>query len=464
MLFSSFSFLFWFLPFTLLLYFVPELAGQRDTRRALVWHNTVLLVASLFFYAWGEPVYVLLMLGTVSLNALLALAIPHASHPRVPLWCAIVLDVGLLLFFKYPPLVGFAAPHLPLGISFYTFQALSYVSDVYAGRAKPSKNPFTVCLYVALFPQLIAGPIVRYTDVNTALAHRTTTLEDAAAGATRFTAGLAKKVLLANGAGALFAQFGSRGTDSAIGAWLALLGFTFQIYFDFSGYSDMAIGIGRIFGFRFPENFNYPYVARSVTDFWRRWHITLSSFFREYVYIPLGGSRCTSAKTVCNLLIVWALTGLWHGASWNFLFWGLYYFLLLLAEKFLLRNLLSRTPRALGITMTALATLGGWLLFAFDGSTPALALSRLPVFLVTLIGLGKEGISAGADLYDLVRSLPLLTICAIGATPLPRRLFRRITVRKNGDIWRVALPICSLLLSVAALADAGYNPFLYFRF
>lgn len=464
MLFSSFSFLFWFLPLVLLLYFLPELTRWRNTHRVLVWHNAVLLVASLFFYAWGEPLYVLLMLGTVALNALLALAIPRAAHPCVPLWCAVVLDVGLLLFFKYPPLIGLPAPHLPLGISFYTFQALSYVCDVYAKRARSSKNPFTVCLYVALFPQLIAGPIVRYTDIDASLTHRSTTLQDATAGVMRFTAGLAKKVLLANGAGALFAQFGSNGTDSAVGAWLALLGFTFQIYFDFSGYSDMAIGLGRIFGFRFPENFNYPYIAHSVTDFWRRWHITLSSFFREYVYIPLGGNRRGSARTVCNLLVVWALTGLWHGASWNFLLWGLYYFFLLVAEKFLLRDLLSRTPRALGIALTALTTLGGWLLFAFDGSTPALALYRLPVFLVTLLGFGKAGIAAGADLYDLVRSLPLLAICAIGATPLPRRLFRRVTVRENGDIWRVALPICSLLLSVAALADAGYNPFLYFRF
>ncbi len=464
MLFSSFSFLFWFLPLTLALYFLPELIRARNAHRVLVWHNAVLLVASLFFYAWGEPIYVLLMLATTLADAALAWRIPRAAHPRVPLFLAVALNLGLLLVFKYPPLVGLPALHLPLGISFYTFQALSYVADVYKKRAEPAPNPLTVCLYVALFPQLIAGPIVRYTDVAAELRGRTVTLDDAAAGAVRFAVGLTKKVLLANGAGALFSAFGAGGATTAMGAWLALLGFTFQIYFDFSGYSDMAIGLGRLFGFRFPENFRYPYIADSVTDFWRRWHITLSSFFREYVYIPLGGNRRGSARTVCNLLVVWALTGLWHGASWNFLLWGLYYFVLLLLEKFWLRRPLSHLPRGVRISLTFLATLGGWLLFAFDGSTPALSLARLPRFLATLAGFGRDGLMGSTDLYDLVRSLPTLALCALGATPLPRRLFRRITVRKNGDFWRVALPLFALLLSVAALADAGYNPFLYFRF
>ena len=369
-----------------------------------------------------------------------------------------------VIFFKYPPLVGIRSLHLPLGISFYTFQALSYVADVYMGRARPTKNPFAVCLYIALFPQLIAGPIVRYTDIQEELAHRRTSVRDAAAGATRFAVGLSKKVLLANGAGALFLSFGAGGADTAVRAWLALLGFAFQIYFDFSGYSDMAIGLGRIFGFRFPENFRYPYTAHSITEFWRRWHITLSSFFREYVYFPLGGSRKESGITVRNLLIVWALTGLWHGAAWNFVLWGLYYFVLLVAEKFVLRRALSRLPYAAAIPLTFLATLLGWTLFAFDGSTAALSLGALPRFLLTLLGFGNSGLLAANDLYELARCVPLLALCFVGATPLPRRVFGRLTVRKNGALWRVALPLFSLALSVAALADAGYNPFLYFRF
>jgi len=464
MLFSAFSFLFWFLPFTLLLYFLPQLTGWGHAPRALVWHNTVLLVCSLLFYAWGEPLYVFLMIGTVLANALFALLIARGAHKRAWLIAAVAFDVGLLVFFKYLPLFGLPAPRLPLGISFYTFQALSYVADVYMGRAKAEKNPALVGLYVALFPQLIAGPIVRYTDVARELRARTHSVQGAAAGAGRFAVGLAKKVLLANPAGALFAQFGAGGTDTAVGAWLALLGFTFQIYFDFSGYTDMAVGLGRVFGFRFPENFRYPYIAQSVTDFWRRWHITLSSFFREYVYIPLGGNRRGNVRTVCNLLVVWALTGLWHGAALNFLFWGLYYFLLLTLEKHVLKKLPWRAPAPVRWGATFAATLLGWALFAFDGSTAALTLSHLPRFLLTLSGLGTGGLAQGADLYDLVRSLSLLALCAIGATPLPRRLFRRLTVRKNGAFLRTALPVACFLFSIAALSDAGFNPFLYFRF
>ena len=464
MLFSSFSFLFWFLPTTLLLYFLPSYTHWKNATRALTFQNTVLLISSLFFYAWGEPIYVLLMLATVALNAALALAIAHTRWRRLALWGAIILDLGLLIFFKYPPLLGLSTRHLPLGISFYTFQALSYVADVYMGRAKAERNPFYVALYVALFPQLIAGPIVRYTDVSLSLHEREHSLQAAAAGTRRFTAGLAKKVLLANPAGELFAAFGVLGTDSAVGAWLALIGFAFQIYFDFSGYSDMAIGLGRIFGFRFPENFRYPYMARSITEFWRRWHITLSSFFREYVYFPLGGSRRGRGRTVLNLLAVWALTGLWHGAAWNFLLWGLYYFALLLLEKLVFRDFLTRLPTFLSIGLTFSATLLGWLLFAFDGSTASLSLGRLPQFLGTLLGLGAGGLAAGADLYDLARSVLLLAICAIGATPWPRRLFRRITVRKNTAFSRTVLPLCALLLCIMALSDASFNPFLYFRF
>ncbi len=462
MLFSGFSFLFWFLPLCLFFYFLPQLTGWAGSPRALVWQNAVLFVFSLLFYAWGEPLYVMLMLATIAVNASLALLIARGRHTRTFLIAAVAFDVGLLLFFKYPPLLGLPAPHLPLGISFYTFQALSYVADVYMGRAEAEKNPFYVGLYVALFPQLVAGPIVRYTDVAAELRARTHSVQDAAAGARRFAVGLAKKVLLANPAGALFAQFGAGGADSAVGAWLALLGFTAQIYFDFSGYTDMAVGLGRLFGFRFPENFRYPYIAKSVSDFWRRWHITLSSFFREYVYIPLGGNRRGAIRTTLNLLVVWALTGLWHGPSWNFVLWGLYYFSLLALEKHVLKKLPWQTPAALAWSATFAATLFGWMLFFFDGSTAALALSRLPQFVATLFG--ASGLWKGADLYDLVRSLSLLALCAIGATPLPKMLFTRLTERKNAVFARTVLPLFALLLSIAALADAGFNPFLYFRF
>lgn len=464
MLFSSFTFLFWFLPLTLALYFLPSLFRFQRPQRKMAWQNATLLVASLFFYAFGEPVYVLLMLGTALANALLAYAIPTARHPRIPLLIALSLDIGLLLFFKYPPLLGLKALPLPLGISFYTFQALSYVCDVYMKRARPAKNPLTVCLYVALFPQLVAGPIVRYTDVEHALSHRKTTFAHAASGISRFCAGLAKKVILANSAGAIFTAFMASGTASFVGAWCALLAFAFQIYFDFSGYSDMAIGLGALFGFCFPENFNYPYIAKSITDFWRRWHITLSSFFREYVYIPLGGNRRGTARTLLNLFIVWSLTGLWHGASLNFLLWGLYYFALLVLEKFVFHRVISRLSPAVTVPITFSLTLFGWLIFAFDASSATLSLSALPHFVLALFGFGKDGFAARAELYDALRALPVLALCALGATPFPRRLFRRFAVRQKGAVFHVALPLFALLLSIAALADAGYNPFLYFRF
>ena len=464
MLFSSFSFLFWFLPAVLMLYFVPAAVLGR---RALAWQNAVLLVASLVFYAWGEPLYVFLMIGVIAFDTLFGILLTRVRHRRALLVFAIVCHVGLLVFFKYlsffASLVGlsFKAPRLPIGISFYTFQALSYLADVYKGDVPAERNPATFGVYLALFPQLIAGPIVRYSDVADALRARTHTVSGAANGARRFAAGLAKKVLLANPMGALFTHFTSMGELTFVGALAALLGFAFQIYFDFSGYSDMAIGLGRIFGFDFPENFRYPYIARSITDFWRRWHITLSSFFREYVYIPLGGNRRGKLRTVCNLFVVWALTGLWHGAAWSFVLWGIYYFALLALEKFALARFLPRLPLFLRHGLTICAILFGWLLFAFDGSAPHLSLSALGGFLAALAGRG--GFTAGADLYDLVRHLPLLAICALACTPLPRRLYQRFCA-KRGAFLTTVLPLLALLLSIVELSDAGFNPFLYFRF
>ena len=473
MLFSSFSFLFWFLPLTLLFYFLPPwlvrlFQKDREAGGALPWQNGVLLAASLLFYAWGEPLYLFLMIGVILADTLFGVLIACATRKRALLVLAVIFHIGLLFYYKYigffAPVMGLfvTAPRLPLGISFYTFQALSYVIDVYRGEVAPEKNPAVLGVYVALFPQLVAGPIVRYRDVAAALRQRTHSLGGAAAGTRRFAAGLAKKMLLANPIGGLFQMLVGRTALSALGAWAALFAFAFQIYFDFSGYSDMAVGLGRIFGFRFPENFRYPYISRGITDFWRRWHITLSSFFREYVYFPLGGSRRGKARTVLNLFVDWSLTGLWHGASWNFLLWGVYYFVLLVLERFVLKRFFTPVPLLFAHAGTIFAILFGWLIFAFDGSSAALSLSALPQFWGKL--LGANGLLSRADLYDVVRHLPLLSLCALGSTPLPKAIYRQTVCKKRYFWLRTALPLAALFLAIVDLSDAGFNPFLYFRF
>ncbi len=338
MLFSSLEFLFFFLPLSAVGYFICPLRLR----------NGWLLLVSLLFYGFGEPVYVFLMIGTVIADYLFGLAIERSgSRKRLWLWLSVAFNLSLLGFFKYygffSSLLSLPAVDvpLPIGISFYTFQALSYVIDVYRGQVSAEKSLVSFGAYVSLFPQLIAGPIVKYSDVSRELAHRKHTVMDIADGIARFSAGLSKKALLANGAGELSAKLLAR-SDSAGALWLGLIFYAFQIYYDFSGYSDMAIGLGKIFGFRFPENFNYPYISKSITEFWRRWHITLSSWFREYLYIPLGGNRKGRGRTYLNLLIVWSLTGLWHGAAVNFVLWGIYFFVLLVLEKAFLGRLLER--------------------------------------------------------------------------------------------------------------------------
>lgn len=471
MLFSSFSFLFWFLPAVLTTYFLPPwlftvFFKKRCRTGRLLWQNGVLLFFSLLFYAWGEPLYLFLMLATITVNFLLGLWLARARRKRVVLWLSVFFNVGLLFYFKYASfflsLLGIylAPPHLPLGISFYTFQALSYVADLYFGTTRAEKSPFRFATYIALFPQLVAGPIVRYEDVASELRSRTVPLPFAASGARRFVAGLAKKVLVANVAGELFHTLLKGDTLGALGAWGALVAFAIQIYFDFSGYSDMAIGLGAIFGFHFPENFNYPYIATSFRDFWRRWHITLSSFFKTYVYIPFGGSRHGVFRTVVALFVVWSLTGLWHGATFNFLLWGVYYFLLLMIERFLWRGAWERLPLPIRHTLTLLGILLGWLIFAFDGTAPYLALGALPHFLTSL--LGANGAVAGNELYHCLRHLPFLLIAALGATPIPRRAFEWVSVRL--PLLSLLLPLAALLLSLAALSGASFQPFLYFRF
>ena len=456
MLFSSVEFLFFFLPLSLALYFLVP-------RR---FRNLILLITGLLFYGWGEPRYVFLMFFTVAADFLFGLLVAR-QHSRTWLWIAVTLNLAILGFFKYYdffassvglPTLGLS---LPVGISFYTFQALSYVIDVYRGEAALG-DPISFGAYITMFPQLVAGPIVRYSDVKEELKNRVSPLPLVAAGALRFVSGLSKKVLLANPAGEVFEHFSALAGNglSTLGAWLGAVFYAFQIYFDFSAYSDMAVGLGQIIGFHFPENFNYPYCATSVRDFWRRWHISLSTWFREYVYIPLGGNRRGEVRTVFNLLAVWLLTGLWHGASYNFVLWGLYYFALLVAERFFLGRILDKFPRPLCRVYALTCVLVGWVLFAHTDFVVVGA------YLRAMVGVGTTAVGAG-DLYELGRNLIPLGAMILGSTPLPRKWLRRFADTKPPLVAQTALAVGTpllLILCAAYLADASYNPFLYFRF
>ena len=456
MLFSSIEFIFFFLPLSLILYFAVPLRFR----------NAVLLGTSLLFYGWGEPIYVLLMIATVSADYIFGLLVAR-RRSRAWLAVAVICNLATLGFFKYYdffadlvglPLLGLS---LPVGISFYTFQALSYVVDVYRGES-PQKNAVAFGTYITMFPQLVAGPIVRYSDIKNELAARTSTAERAASGILRFVTGLGKKVLLANPAGEVFEHFSAMTGHGlgTLGAWVGILFYALQIYFDFSAYSDMAIGLGQILGFTFPENFNYPYCADSIRDFWRRWHISLSTWFREYVYIPLGGNRHGLPRTLLNMLIVWSLTGFWHGAGWNFLAWGLYYFLLLAAERLFLGRLLERLPRPLRHVYALFFILIGWVFFAHTDLSEAL------IYLGTMFGLYGPAVAAG-EVYDLTRNALPLAIMLLGCTPLPRRLFWLYPENSSPLPRRIAVTLGTLMvlvLSTAYLADSSYNPFLYFRF
>lgn len=463
MLFSSIPFLYVFLPATLLLYF----AAPRRMK------NAVLLLCSLVFYGWGEPKYLLLMLFSIAQGYLFGLLIEKyrgKTRSTVFFWLSVSLSLLLLAYFKYADffldsfraVTGLPVPALqialPIGISFYTFQILSYVVDVRRGDASAQKNPIDLAAYIAMFPQLIAGPIVRYTDVAAQLRTRTHTRAGTAAGTRRFVLGLAKKILIANVLGQLVQQFQTAQDPDTLFHWLYAVGFMLQIYFDFSAYSDMAIGLGAIFGFRFSENFNYPYCSASITEFWRRWHISLGSWFRDYVYIPLGGSRVGKWKLLRNLLLVWAATGLWHGAAWNFVLWGLFYAVLLIAEKFALLPKLQKHP-AIGRVYTLLFVLLGFVLF--DAPSLSAAASRI----AGLFG----GAGAGVEsLYYLRSYAVVLLLAVLGATPLPKRLLARL--RKNrvcGMLLDVLEPfalVALLALCTAYLIDGSFNPFLYFRF
>ena len=470
MVFSSVLFLFRFLPFFFIVYFLIPGRGR----------NVVLFLGSLFFYAWGEPVYVLLMLFSTVVdyvNGRLIGRFRDRTPAKAFLILSVVINLFVLCFFKYADfliqsvngLTGAGLPlfnlPLPIGISFYTFQTMSYTIDVYRGKAKVQRNILDFGVYVTMFPQLIAGPIVKYSSVETDLHNRKIDIIGIGHGSKRFVTGLAKKALLANMIGELWADISAMefGGLSVFTAWMGVLAFAFQIYFDFSGYSDMAIGLGEILGFHFPENFNYPYIASSVTDFWRRWHISLGSWFREYVYIPLGGNRKGLPRQLLNILIVWMLTGIWHGAGWNFLLWGLWFALLLMMEKLFLGKVLSRLPGGIGMIYNGFAVLLGWVLFSLG--TP----SEIGGYLSAMFGFGGKLIDS-QGLYLFGEYFVLLAIAAVAATPLPGLLTRGLERAETG--WGIALyrlgekviPALLLLLSIAVIVDGTFNPFLYFRF
>lgn len=463
MVFSSLTFLTLFLPITIGLYFLmPGIRGR----------NTVLLIASVVFYAWGEPLFIFALIALTLLVWLCSIAIARSERAlirRLALAMAVFAPMAVLAYVKYAgflfsPLLevfGLSIPEvvMPLGISFFTFQIVTYAVDVYRDRSLYQKKPFDLLLYISCFPQLVAGPIVRYQDVAAQLLERTTTMDDFAAGMKRFACGLGKKVILANICGKIVSEVIANQAAygmSVLGGWYMAVLYSLQIYFDFSGYSDMAIGMGRIFGFRYAENFNYPYMSQSISEFWRRWHISLGAFFREYLYIPLGGNRVSAPRQLFNLFVVWGLTGLWHGANINFVVWGLYYFALIALERFVLRKALAKLPAFVRIVSTYVLVLVGWVIFYFTDT------AELTAYLGSLVGLGGVPLFTG-ELWIVVNQyswFPLLAFAA--AFPLKNALRQEVVDRLQpvGTVWLTAVFVLSVLLIVGQ----SYNPFIYFRF
>ena len=453
MVFSSLPFLFLFLTVVLL---VSHILPFR-------FRNFFLLLANLVFYAYGEPVYVLIMIGSILVNFFAGLLMDKQStqgRRRAVLVVGIVLNLAALGVFKYAGLFVSSLPEvdiaLPIGISFYTFQAVSYLIDVYWDDCAASHNLINFASYISLFPQLIAGPIVRYKDVNEQLVSRRETPTLFNSGVRLFVVGLAKKVLLANQFGMLWdAMSADPVAAGALGAWAGACAYTLQIYFDFAGYSDMARGLGRMLGFEFCINFNYPYISKSVTEFWRRWHISLSTWFRDYVYIPLGGNRCGKLRQCVNILVVWALTGFWHGAGWNFLFWGFYYGVLLLLEKLLLGKYIRRLPAVFQHLYAMVIVIIGWVFFASPDLSTALA------YLQVMFSF-SPGTMGGASL--VMPWLGMAVIGVVAATPLAKNLWEKLQGKKAMPLVEGALCLAALLLCTASLVSDSYNPFLYFRF
>ncbi|MBR2213851.1 MAG: MBOAT family protein [Eubacterium sp.] len=467
MVFSSLIFLVIFLPITLLVYYIAP------TKLRNLW----LLIVSLIFYSWGEPVYILLMLFSILLNyvsGLLISASKKDGYRKLFLIISVVINVGLLFVFKYANFtigtynvifgkhVHLLNIALPIGISFYTFQAMSYVIDVYRKKVEGNKNIINFATYITMFPQLIAGPIVRYKTVEKQLRDRKCTVDDFYQGIIRFTIGLGKKVLIANNIAIIFKEISAMPKEqlSTSLSWLAILAFTLQIYFDFSGYSDMAIGMGRMLGFHFLENFDYPYQSKSITEFWRRWHISLSSWFKEYVYIPLGGNRKGLPRQIFNIFIVWLLTGFWHGASWNFVLWGVYYAILLIIEKLFLRKLLDKLPSIIGRIWTIVAFVSGWAIFVLDD------LKHRGDFIKALFFNAQKGLVDHHTAYLLLSFGALIVIGIIGSTSAPKKLANKLLGRNVAvkSIVQMLFVVVILGLSIAFIVSDTYNPFLYFRF
>ena len=476
MVFSSLFFLYLFLPLNLVFYYFAKTVKAR---------NIVMLIFSLIFYAWGEPIYVLLLLFMALCDWLISLFIgkqtPHGGKAKLGLAMMAVVNIGLLGFFKYGAFVleniglitgrdfGTLDIILPIGISFYTFQLVSYVVDVYRGDVPAQKNFTTLLLYVSLFHQCIAGPIVRYKDICAELIERRATMQDIADGIWRFCFGLAKKAILANAmgniAGKLLLDGDAINTSTTLGLWIGVLAYSLQIYLDFSAYSDMAIGMGRMIGIHYRENFDYPYISRSVTEFWRRWHISLGSFFRDYVYIPLGGNRKGKLRTYLNLFIVWFLTGLWHGASWNFVLWGLYFFVFIFFEKLFLSKLLSKDHIVSHLYLVIIVYFG-WILFRFESTSEIIAVFR------GMFGLNGNAFTNFETNTIVSSNVFILLFCIIVSTPIVRKIgsmarytyMDKKTVSVIYTIGRIVIPIILLLLSTAALVGNSFNPFLYFQF
>lgn len=457
--------MFVFLPVVLAVYYILP----RKCR------NAFLLISDLIFYGWGEPVMVLLMLFSIVINYFAGLLIAKTDDDKkkkAVLAASVIIDLGMLGFFKY---AGFITENLnvvmpflniplvkvplPIGISFYTFQIMSYTIDVYRKDTQAQKSIVAFGTYVSLFPQLIAGPIVRYRDVDDQLNDRKESFDIFARGVRLFALGLAKKVLLANPMGALWDKLREMPDGGALGAWVGVIAFSLQIYFDFSGYSDMARGLGNMFGFEFLENFDYPYVSASITEFWRRWHMSLGTWFKEYVYIPLGGNRKGKGRTILNLLIVWFLTGLWHGASWNFVLWGLYFGVILIIEKLFLLKALDRLPKFVSHIYALFLIVFGWVIFYFADDVGGL--SALTDFIPTLF---SGGLVSADSLTVIISALPMLAAACVVSTPVVRKIYMRLRNRKGFVIAEIIAVIIILVLSTAGLVGDSYNPFLYFKF
>ncbi len=474
LVFSSLTFIFFFLPIALVLYY----SSPKKLK------NIVLLAVSLFFYAWGEPIYIFLMLFSACVDYMHGLLIhkyrlTHKAKARTALISSLVVNIAILTFFKYADfligninsLFGMGIEPLdlplPIGISFYTFQTMSYSIDVYRGHVKPQKNLITLALYVTLFPQLIAGPIVRYETIAKELQNRKVTSQQFSDGVQLFIIGLGKKVLIANAIGELWFEIQSQSPSdlTVLTAWLGIIAFAFQIYFDFSGYSDMAIGLGKMFGFNFPKNFNYPYIAKSVTEFWRRWHISLGSWFRDYVYIPLGGNKKGQWKTYRNLFIVWGITGLWHGASWNFALWGLYFGVIIAIEKAGLLKGLSKLNPFFQHVYLIFIILVSWLLFVFEDFSAGFAYAKV------LFGLSTNSLYDTQFLYYFYTNSILILIAVFASMPTIRYIQNNVLSKWSGSISNsiqqtiaIICFIAILFLCTAYLVDDSFNPFLYFRF